>query len=353
MPSTGSPLDTRRSSPDMYASITCSYRWSENSSVTFTFTPRAVSSSMAGSPASVAGTLIITLGRSSRPHRSSACAIVPSVSSARSGVHSNDTKPSPPSVSSYAPRSRPAAARMSSRPSVKNSSWGPRTPRECASRSWSSYASEPVIAFAKIVGFEAAPVTPRSISRWKSPPSSRSRDSVSSQIDTPALRSSCRRFIRPSPSSFLCRCGHELLERDVRIRQPAHVHGLVGADHLLDRFGHVPDVHVHPGEYPAPLHPERYELPGGEIAPEDHLVPFRGVAAVLHSDVVLVREEVGHAVVRGLVAEHRAGRGGPLVERVCPVLDADVAVEERVLRVGHVASRENAGRARAQALVHH
>ena len=57
-------------------------------------TPRRVSSSIAGNPASVPGTLIITFGRSSRGHRSRACAIVASVSSARSGVHSNDISPS-------------------------------------------------------------------------------------------------------------------------------------------------------------------------------------------------------------------------------------------------------------------
>ena len=44
--------------------------------MTLTLTPRAVSSSIAGIPASVAGTLIITLGRARRPHSSSACSIV-------------------------------------------------------------------------------------------------------------------------------------------------------------------------------------------------------------------------------------------------------------------------------------
>ena len=47
-------------------------------------------------------------------------------------------------------------------------------------------------------------------------------------------------------------------------------------------------------------------------------------ARVLHADVVLVGEEVRHAVVGDVAAEHRAGGRGPLVERVGPVLDADV-----------------------------
>ena len=62
------------------------------------FTPRRVSSSIAGSPAAVPGTLIITFGWASRCHRVMACAIVASVSSARSGVHSNEMNPSRPAL---------------------------------------------------------------------------------------------------------------------------------------------------------------------------------------------------------------------------------------------------------------
>src|SRR4051794_32357453 len=240
--------------------------------------------------------------------------MVPSASSARSGVHSNETNPSPPPVESYTPRRCPAAARMSSSPRSKNSSIGSLIPRPNASRSWSSYASDPVIALAKIVGFDVAPVTPRSTRRWKSPLSRRSRDRVSSQIDTPASCSCFRRFIRPSHLSS-GRSGRQLFERHGRIGQPAHVHCLLGADHLLDRFSHVPDVHVHTGEYPAILHPERYELTGTAIATEHDLVPFRRISGVLHAHVVLVRVEVRHALVRGLVTQHRAARGRTLVER--------------------------------------
>jgi hypothetical protein len=53
-----------------------------------------------------------------------------------------------------------------------------------------------VIAFAKMVGFDVAPVTDQlSISSAKAPLSSSSRDSVSSQIETPAPRSSWSRLI--------------------------------------------------------------------------------------------------------------------------------------------------------------
>jgi hypothetical protein len=53
-----------------------------------------------------------------------------------------------------------------------------------------------VIALAKIVGFDVAPVTAsREISAANSPLSSKSRDSVSSQIETPASRSRSSRFM--------------------------------------------------------------------------------------------------------------------------------------------------------------
>jgi hypothetical protein len=68
--------------------------------VTLTLMPRRVSSSIAGSPAGVPGTLIITLGWSSRCHSSVAWVIVASLSSARSGVHSNEMKPSRPPLPS-------------------------------------------------------------------------------------------------------------------------------------------------------------------------------------------------------------------------------------------------------------
>ena len=51
-------------------------------------------------PAAVAGTLIRTFGRSRRRQRSSACSTVASASSATSGVHSKEMKPSPPPVRS-------------------------------------------------------------------------------------------------------------------------------------------------------------------------------------------------------------------------------------------------------------
>jgi hypothetical protein len=58
---------------------------------------------------------------------------------------------------------------------------------------------ELVIALAKIVGFDVAPVTALSaISLANSPLSSRSRERVSSQIETPACCSPCRRAFMPA-----------------------------------------------------------------------------------------------------------------------------------------------------------
>src|SRR4051812_7191004 len=144
------------------------------------------------------------------------------------------------------------------------------------------------MALAKIVGFEVAPVTPRSTRRAKSPLSRRSRERVSSQIDTPAFCESWRRFMVRSPSSMSGGRGRELLERYAGIREPARVDGLPGPNQLLDRFRYVPYVHVHSGEYPAPGHPERDELALGRVPSVQDLVPFGGVAGVLHPNVVLV-----------------------------------------------------------------
>ena len=64
--------------------------------MTLTLTPRAVSSSIAGIPAAVAGHLDHHVGSREPLPESSACSIVAAVSSARSGVHSKETKPSRP-----------------------------------------------------------------------------------------------------------------------------------------------------------------------------------------------------------------------------------------------------------------
>src|SRR5205823_5664880 len=55
IPSIGSPCATRRSRPVRKASITASYRSRLKINVMLTFTPAAVASAIAGSPASVAG----------------------------------------------------------------------------------------------------------------------------------------------------------------------------------------------------------------------------------------------------------------------------------------------------------
>jgi hypothetical protein len=79
--------------------------------------------------------LIITFGRSSRRQSPCAWAIVACASSARSGVHSKDTYPSWIS---------------------KNGCWVSRTPVLASERSRSLERSEPVIASAKVVGFDVA-----------------------------------------------------------------------------------------------------------------------------------------------------------------------------------------------------
>ena len=80
-PTAGSrPPAMRRSTPLRYASAAARYWPAENSSVTFTGTPAAIASVMAGRPSGVPGILMNRLGRPARACRSLAAATVPAVS---------------------------------------------------------------------------------------------------------------------------------------------------------------------------------------------------------------------------------------------------------------------------------
>src|SRR5487761_1379955 len=81
--------------------------------VTLTLTPDAISSSMAGTPSGVAGTLTIRLGRPTRRQYSLAVSTLPAVSWERGGGSSGLTKPSPPPVRSQIGRRLSAARWMS------------------------------------------------------------------------------------------------------------------------------------------------------------------------------------------------------------------------------------------------
>ena len=93
---------------------------------------------------------------------------------------------------------------------------------------------------------------------------------------------------------------------------------------------------------PGPREPERPELPPGEVAVHDDLVVGARVADVLHAEVVLVREEVGHRVV-DLVAAGEVVRGDlALVDRGVPVLDPDPPPQHGVGVVRDVPDGEHA-----------
>ena len=82
----------------MYASMTCEYRSSPKISVTLMLIPSEMHCVIAGSPSRVAGILISRFGRSTIHHSARASAMVFSVSLARRGSTSSDTRPSSPSV---------------------------------------------------------------------------------------------------------------------------------------------------------------------------------------------------------------------------------------------------------------
>ena len=122
------------------------------------------------------------------------------------------------------------------------------------------------------------------------------------------------------------------------------IDGCAFAYELFDRVGDIPDVDVHAGHDTIADHPEGDELPRRGIAAEDNPVPRAGEARVLHADLVLVGEEVRHALVGGRLAKHAAGSDRPLVESVGPVLDADPLAVEGVLaffrRINFIINKE-------------
>ena len=90
-----------------------------------------------------------------------------------------------------------------------------------------------------------------------------------------------------------------------------------------------------------------------EVAADHDLVVAvgLGVAGVLHAEVVLVGEEVRQPVVGGGSAEHGLGGDGRLVQRVGPVLDAELPAQQRVVGVGDVTGGEDVRVGGAQVLV--
>ena len=92
---------------------------------------------MAGSPALVAGIFTNMFGRSTSHHSARASAIVRSVPCAIRGSTSIDTRPSTPSLASYAGRSTSQAHRTSNVVSARSAS-PMSTPRRARSRTWSS-----------------------------------------------------------------------------------------------------------------------------------------------------------------------------------------------------------------------
>ena len=90
------PLALACSIPARNASITCSYRSRAKISVTLTLMPSARVAVIAGMPASVAGILMNRFSRSTSHHSCLASAMVRSVSCARRGSTSIETRPSMP-----------------------------------------------------------------------------------------------------------------------------------------------------------------------------------------------------------------------------------------------------------------
>src|SRR4051794_18613429 len=130
----------------------------------------------------------------------------------------------------------------------------------------------------------------------------------------------------------------EVRQRDVLVRESSCVNRLLRLDECLHIVGDVPDVDVHPREDASVLCPEGDEFSGARVsAVDDVVVTIRAdVAGVLHSQVVLICEEVGDSVVGDRLTKHRTGSQRSAIERVGPVLYSDAAPEEWVEYVGYI-----------------
>ena len=215
---------------------------------------------MAGIPASVAGTLIITLGRASRCQSASACSIVAWVSSARSGVHSNETNPSRPSA-----RVVCRAQQVGGPPDVVERELEKELLRT-TQPGCDGVAKLVVVAVRAGDGLgEDRGVRGRAGDRAvgdqrsrRRRSSSSSRESVSSQIETPASCSVWRRFMRRCPSGR-----EQALRAGCRGRRGAGRRPATRS-RMSRRIGSVdvPDVHVHARHDAVAGEPEGDELAG-------------------------------------------------------------------------------------------
>ena len=146
---------------------------------------------IAGRPSIVAGTLIITFGRSTIDQSSLPAAIVPAVSRARRGSTSILTRPSKPPLLENIGANRSHARRTSSVVSFLTTS---STDAPFIDAMSAAYSAAPLIAPLNMLGLVVTPTTPLfSIldgSDWGSVPVILARDRSSSQIEVPAFATS-------------------------------------------------------------------------------------------------------------------------------------------------------------------
>jgi hypothetical protein len=167
--------------------------------VTLTLIPSPRASVIAGAPSVVAGILMKRFSRSTSVHSSRADARVASVSNARVGATSIETRPSTPPVAANVGWRTSQAAWTSLVVSSKTT-FSTSSPSATSARTSSSYRSPSEIADAKIVGFVVTPTTDLCLTRSaRLPVSIRSRDRSSSQIETPASESAFSRSLMLPP----------------------------------------------------------------------------------------------------------------------------------------------------------
>ena len=96
---------------------------------------------------------------------------------------------------------------------------------------------------------------------------------------------------------------------------------------------------------------ERQEVARIEAPAHHDLIPLPMESGILQVDIVLIRPEPMDRIVRLPSTQHAAGRRGPLLHRVLPVLDAHASRKHRMVVIGDVAGRIDTLDARAAVFI--
>ena len=110
-----------------------------------------------------------------------------------------------------------------------------------------------------------------------------------------------------------------------------------------DQWMNAVDVRVHARDHDVAAQPEGEKAARCGVTAEDDPIPLGHVARVFHTEIELVRVEVGDHAVGLFPAQHVRGREPALAPGIVPVLDPEAGAQDRVPGRGDVARRNTPG----------